>query len=49
MKTFSARALPVASRGAAVFPCGPDKAPLITGGFKGATTSVDQIKAWSKT
>lgn len=39
-------ALRYARRGWAVFPCGPDKRPLVRTGFKAATRNHDQIKAW---
>ncbi|MGQ9663143.1 MAG: phage/plasmid primase, P4 family [Kiritimatiellia bacterium] len=42
-----AAALALAQRGFPVFPCRPrGKEPLITGGFKAATTDPTQIKAW---
>lgn len=41
-------ALDYATRGYAVFPCGDDKAPLVAGGFKAATTHTDVITSWWK-
>jgi hypothetical protein len=39
-------ALAIAQRGLPVFPCGPDKRPLTTHGFKDAATDPEQIRAW---
>lgn len=40
-------AMHYAERGLPVFPCNPkNKAPLVDGGFRIATTDADQIKAW---
>jgi hypothetical protein len=39
-------ALELARSGNPVFPCKPDKKPFIKGGFKAATTSAKQVKAW---
>lgn len=39
-------ALYYAQHGLPVFPCGPDKRPLTTHGFKDATTKATQIKQW---
>jgi Bifunctional DNA primase/polymerase, N-terminal/Primase C terminal 2 (PriCT-2)/Protein of unknown function (DUF3987) len=39
-------ALAYARKGWPVFPCGEDKKPLITHGFKVASTNPHQIKAW---
>lgn len=42
-------ALAIAATGVPVFPCGPDKAPRVAGGFKAATTDPDEIRRmpWS--
>jgi Bifunctional DNA primase/polymerase, N-terminal len=40
-------ALTLAQTGLAVFPCGADKAPLTTRGFKDATTDPDAIRVWA--
>lgn len=40
-------ALDLASRGTAVFPCGPDKRPRTPNGFHDATTDEDTIRAWT--
>jgi hypothetical protein len=40
-------ALELARSGVPVFPCGPDKAPRVTGGFKSASTDEAIIKGWS--
>ncbi len=39
-------ALSYARRGQRVFPCRPDKSPLIAGGFKNATTDARKIHMW---
>jgi hypothetical protein len=39
-------ALKLADRGLAVFPCGPDKRPLTTHGYKDASSDPAQIKEW---
>ena len=39
-------ALGLAARGIPVFPCGPDKAPRVAGGFHSASTDEDVIRAW---
>jgi putative DNA primase/helicase len=46
MTTFAEKAQPLIARGAAVFPCGQDKRPLIKGGFKAASSAPDLIAAW---
>jgi hypothetical protein len=38
-------ALELAARGVPVFPCGPDKAPRVAGGFKSASTDEAAIRA----
>jgi hypothetical protein len=38
-------ALELAGSGVPVFPCGPDKAPRVTGGFKSASTDLDAVRA----
>jgi hypothetical protein len=40
-------ALELASSGVPVFPCGPDKAPRVTGGFHSASTDEATINGWS--
>ena len=40
-------ALRLAREGVAVFPVGPDKAPLVTGGFHSASTVLKEIRAWT--
>lgn len=40
-------ALRLAGKGIHVFPCGPDKAPRVTGGFKAATCEENQIREWN--
>lgn len=48
-RTFAQRAIePVICHGWRVFPVGQDKAPLVAGGFKAATTDLAQIEAWSE-
>ena len=44
--TFAELALPLASRGAPVFPCDLGKKPLTSRGLKDATVDVAQINAW---
>jgi hypothetical protein len=39
-------ALKLVDRGTLVFPCKPDKRPLIEGGFKSASTDSAQIREW---
>jgi hypothetical protein len=39
-------ALHLASKGNPVFPCGHTKAPLVSGGFKSATTDAARIREW---
>lgn len=39
-------ALRLAGEGAAVFPVGPDKAPLVSGGFHSASRDPDEIRSW---
>ena len=39
-------ALSYARRGQRVFPCGENKAPLIAGGFKNATTDARLVHMW---
>ena len=40
-------ALRLAREGVAVFPVGPDKAPLVSGGFHAASTDADEVAAWT--
>jgi hypothetical protein len=40
------KALELAERGVAVFPCNAKKAPMIEGGFKNASTDPAQIREW---
>jgi hypothetical protein len=40
-------ALRIAAKGTPVFPCGPDKAPRVAGGFKSATTDPALIRTWT--
>ncbi len=40
-------ALKLAATGRAVFPCGADKAPRVTGGFHSASTDPDTIRSWN--
>lgn len=42
-------ALALAAGGWPVFPCGLDKAPLVSGGFKSRSADVEQIKTWWET
>lgn len=44
--TLLEAALHYAEAGVPVFPCGLDKAPLVQGGFKTATTNSSQIREW---
>ena len=46
MNDMMTTALDYASRGRLVFPCGLDKKPLTSHGFKDATTEPDIIKKW---
>ncbi len=41
-----AAALRLARMGKPVFPCRPNRAPLVAGGFKAATTNAEPIRAW---
>jgi hypothetical protein len=43
---IAAEALRLARKGLPVFPCGPDKRPLVAGGFKAASADPDQIHEW---
>ena len=42
------KALRLALTGWRVFPCGPDKTPLTSHGFKDATDAVNQVEAWAR-
>ena len=44
MSNLTEAALKLAGQGLPVFPCKQDKTPLISGGFKGATTDPDTIR-----
>lgn len=39
-------ALALVTGGIPVFPCGVDKAPLVSGGFKGRSSNKAQVRAW---
>jgi hypothetical protein len=45
-KNSWSEALKLARKGVPVFPCGPDKRPLISTGFKGATCESDRVHLW---
>jgi hypothetical protein len=46
MQSRSDQALTLAQRGVPVFPCDDDKRPVVTKGFKAASTDADVIRTW---